>query len=243
MAAAKPITADRTLEYTRHPWGDLLYGTKQQLQALGIGAGLVFPGEDGQWRRKLRTMDPRGFPAEIAICDWHSEEGVFVVRIPLLAAHPCPQWPSALPHAPGVTKCESYWTDIYCGSATALVTAGVVRPGQFPGQPGMRKVRVRILPDGTVLDGPPNANNRAIRGPGGKCVQRTGSDRFRVEEVIAREDGERRQALHKLAVYAWELRVRALPRPAPLNLAPARRAHLQLVWTAPADAPGAEAQP
>ncbi|MFZ3081409.1 hypothetical protein [Rhodoferax ferrireducens] len=41
--------------------------------------------------------------------------------------------------APGVIRNEFGWTDEYIGTAEALVSAGLVRADQLPGQPGMPK--------------------------------------------------------------------------------------------------------
>lgn len=53
------------LELYESDWGDRLVGTKEQLQAAGIGVGVAFPGEPGAQPRQITVLDPRGFKARI----------------------------------------------------------------------------------------------------------------------------------------------------------------------------------
>ena len=46
--------------YEQLPWGDLIYGTKPQIQNIGIAVEMAFPGEPGGPKRLLRVLDPRG---------------------------------------------------------------------------------------------------------------------------------------------------------------------------------------
>src|ERR1035437_8079124 len=104
MADSKPITPTPELEYHQQIWGDYIYGTKNQLQALGIGIGLSFPGEIGGPRRILKALDPRGFLAHIDNASWHGD-GIFCASIPLFEEYPRPE-PMVQPYMPGVTKRE-----------------------------------------------------------------------------------------------------------------------------------------
>lgn len=81
-------------------------------------------------------------------------------------------------YAPGVTDRHGHLT----GSATALIAAGVVQAQHLPGMPGMRKVRVTVLADGTVLEGPTTANTWHHMAPGAKVISRRGRDSFEVFE-------------------------------------------------------------
>lgn len=228
MADSKPITLPPALEYHQPIWGDLIYGTKNQIQALGIGVGLLFPGEIGGARRTLKVPDPRGFAAHIQSASWRSE-GLFSVSIKLFENYPRPE-PMAQPYVPGVTKCEYSYFDEYRGTAEALAALGVIQLNQLPGQPGMRKVRVRILPDGSVLGGPPTANCAETDKPGAKEIERAGAGMFRVRVRVSKEQEQQRDERAKIAEREWEQRILALPRPAPLSkeraVILARRAHL-----------------
>ena len=215
MADSKPTIRTPVFEYRQLIWGDLIYGTKDQIQALGIGEGLSFPGEIGGPRNTLKVPDPRGFPVWIKDASYHGE-GAFVASIRLFEECPRPE-PIAQPYAPGVTKCEFSYFDEYRGTAEALAACGMVRLNQLPGQPGMRKVSVRILPDGSVHGGPPTAYCAEAKAPGAKLIQRAGVDMFRVEVRITPEQCQQRQEHQEIATREWEERIRALPRPAPLT--------------------------
>ena len=235
MADSKAITRAPAVEYHQQIWGELIYGTKDQIQALGLGVGLSFPGEFGGPRKTLKVTDPRGFLARIEISSWHGE-GTFLAKIPLFEEYPRPE-PMAQPYVPGVTKREGSWFDEYCGTAEALAASGLVQLNQFPGQTGMRKTRVRILPDGSELGGPSTANCAETKNPGAKIIERAAVGIFRVRVRVAKEQEQQRDERRRIAELEWELRIQALPRPAPLseNRAgiPVRRTHLKLVWSAP----------
>lgn len=235
MADSKPITLTAPLEYKQLIWGDLIYGTKTQIQSLGIGADHLFPGELGGPRRTLNVPDPRGFLATINSASW-SGDGRFSVSIPLFEEHPRPA-PIARPYVPGVTKCECLWRDEYVGSAVALAALGLVQPNQLPGQPGMRKIRVTILPDGSVFGGPPTASCAEANKPGARKIERVRANIFCVSVRVTAEERQRRGEREEIAEREWQWRLQKLPRPAPLNeeraAILAQRTHLRLVWSAP----------
>lgn len=232
MTDSKPITPAPAVEYRQCIWGDLIYGAKEQLQALGLGVGLPFPLEGS--RCTLKVSDPRGFTAHIESASWRSE-GLFSVSIPLFEDCPRPE-PVPQSYAPGVTKCENSRSDEYRGTAAALAAAGLIELDQVPGQPGMRKVTVRILADGSVLGGVPTANHSNIREPGAKEIERAGAGRFRVRVWLTEEEEQQRDEREKITVGKWEQQILARARPAPLNegraVILARRSHLKLVWSA-----------
>jgi len=68
--------AERELEYNLQPWGDMIHGTKEQLQSIGLGAGIPFPGEAGETRKKIKVVDPRGFTAMIDRATYR-DDGIF----------------------------------------------------------------------------------------------------------------------------------------------------------------------
>jgi hypothetical protein len=118
--------------------------------------------------------------------------------------------------APGVTLRESTHSDIYVGTADALVTAGLMKADQFPGQPGMRKVVVTIFADGTLPAGAPTVKHRRAMEAGAKRIQRASRTTFSVRVIIAQEDRVRRAESIERADQEYETRMRALPRPPPL---------------------------
>ncbi|MBW8364714.1 MAG: hypothetical protein K0M39_09175 [Rhizobium sp.] len=202
------------LEYDQRPWGDLIYGTKEQLQSIGIAAGMAFPGEPDGPKRSLRVTDPRGFITKVEDSSYKGE-GIFSASISF-PGRDCPEYGPVTDFAPGVSKRETPWGDIFTGSAESLSSAGLVRRNQLPGQPGMRKVTVTILPDGSLPKGAPTANHREYREPGTIRVSRKSKALYEVCVRVSDEEEQRRCDEHSRAEREWENRMMSLPRPAPL---------------------------
>lgn len=203
------------VRYTECEWGDLIEGTKEQLQALGLGIGLAFPGEVGGPRFDLNVRDPRGYSVKISNRYHRDERYTAYVTFPNWPARPnAEEW---TPNANGVKKREYTWFDEFLGSAQALADAGLVQVDQLPGKPGMRKVRVTILPDGTLPIGALTANHRAARLPGARWIERASASSYRVNVVVTEDERQRRRAAGEIADRAWKQQVRALPRPARLQ--------------------------
>lgn len=197
----------------RWDWADAYGGTKAALQALGIGVGEAFPGELGCHLR-LRTKDPRGYDVKVT----HWLKGLF------LAVVSFPGWPESPSRdvswsdpIEGVRRRANLWHDEYRGRAEALAAAGLVHIDHFPGKPGMRKVRVQVLPDGSVLGGPPTAVCPATRLPGARCVERASASTYRVSIVVSEVESERRIAEFDRRSREWLAEVESLPRPARLD--------------------------
>jgi len=224
------------LEYTLLPWGDLIYGTKDELQALGLGQGMAFPGEPGGPRRRLAVTDSRGFPCKIARAD-HCGVGRFSALI-LIPGRERPE-PVLEDYAPGVTLERMVWGDLYCGTPSALIKAGLVSATQFPGAPGMGKTVTKFLSDGTVA---PAGCRLFTLGPGGVSIRRASTRLFSVRVLVDKDEENRRHQEGLAENEDYERRMSALPRPRPLVAADrevaakTRRAQLRLVWSRPAPA-------
>lgn len=234
-------------EYREVIWGDLIYGTKELLQKIGLGVGMIFPGEVDGPPRRLNTIDPRGFRCTIEQC-WYKGDGVFSASIRFPGRNR-PYWLIDWEHfAPGVQRRAMCRHDEFKGTEEDLVAAGLVPAGYFPGLPGMRKMRVTILPDGSLPKGAPTANlNCNERGAGTKCIERISGTKYRVEIDISDELGDKRHEAMKRSDAEWAARMEALPRPpridgslrAALNQdAASRRSALRLVWSRPKFVPG-----
>lgn len=200
-------------EYQQQFWGDLILGTKAQLQAIGIAVGMAFPGETDGPKRCMTVVDPRGFPCRVTPC-------IYKVDVIYSASI---NFPGRKPprrkfddFAPGVRVDRSSYSDEYEGTADALTAAGLVLRGQLPGQPGMRKVRVTILPDGTLPKGGPTANCSEAHDPGAKQIERVSGRTYRVTVVVPHEEQSRRHDEEQRADLEWKDKMRSLPRPAPL---------------------------
>jgi hypothetical protein len=221
-------------EYRQYPWGDLIYGSKAEIQALGIAEGLAFPGELGGPKRTLRARGPRGFVAEIDLA-YDAERFCVHIRMP---GREDPtlrvQWE---PFCEGVQKSSCASWDEYRGTAGALIAAGLARDGQFPGQSGMRKTRVTICADGKVVDGPRNANHpEKARAAGARSIEKCGKSTFAVLVHVGYEEWNRRSKNDQAKRAAWEMRMAVLPRPQPLTAPtgvsrPQKSSHLRLVWS------------
>lgn len=203
----------QNFKYEQTPWGEIIAGTKEKLQSLGIAVGMAFPGEPGGPKRELSVRDPRGFKAKVTSC---TSAGVYHARI-RLPGRERPINFQERTFATGVMVRERSHGDEYIGCAYALVAAGLMQADQFPGQPGMRKVTVTIFADGTLPNGAPNANCSRARETGAKRVQRASKTTFSVSVTISDDVAKSRWAAERTAEDEWKVRMLALPRPAPLS--------------------------
>lgn len=199
-----------TLKYYQYTWGELIYGAKEELQALGIGKGMAFPGEPGGPKRYLRVCDPRGFDTEVK----RHFDDIYFASISFPGRERTPEPRTTV--APGVRRRSYHWCDEYVGTAEALAAAGLVRKDQLPGQPGMRKHRVTVFPDGTMPTGAPTVKHRQAYMPGAKTIERASKTTYMVRIVVEEKEASRREEAEKRADQEYEERMRALPRPAPL---------------------------
>ena len=242
MAYKAELNRDQSVEYREYDWGDWIAGTKEQLQALGLGTGKAYPGEAGCQKRKLTVHDSRGYSAEISCNDY--KNGIFAARI-FFPHWPQRPYPDFLPAFLGVEKREHHRFDEYIGSAEALAVAGLVHVEQLPGQPGMRKMRVTIFPDGSVPSGASSVNHPEARLSGAKHIERAGERGYRVRINVPEEEKIRRLTTEQAAVEAWEHEIRMMPRPPRLRDTIAsvlsntaivsgnqpKSGHLRLVWS------------
>lgn len=205
------------IRYTECTSGDQIEGTKEQLQSLGLGVGLAFPGEVGGPRIVLKVRDPRGYPVMISKRGRNDDRYIACLTFPDWPARPDPYRWMAIGIGIGLKKREYTWFDEFIGSAEALVSAGLVRSEQLPGRPGMRKVRVTILPDGSMPSGAPTANNPEAKLTGARWIERASASSYRVRIVVAEDEKGRRERAERVAYDAWLQLVRALPRPARLQ--------------------------
>lgn len=63
----KILAAKQATRIDAWPAGETWRGSKAQLQASGIGVGIAFPGEPGGNRRRVQTMDSRGYVTRISV--------------------------------------------------------------------------------------------------------------------------------------------------------------------------------
>jgi hypothetical protein len=248
--AERDSTSRKPFEYMEFPWGDLITGSKEELQLCGLGVDMAFPGEPGAPKRKLTVIDPRGFKAEITAPSYNCT-GVYsaFIRFPDRTTE---DEENEHQIAPGVTVNHYVGGNAYRGSSADLVAAGIVPEGRFPGLPGMQKIRLRVLPDGTIPNKLPNANYDRSEPPGTRLITKMGKDRFWVMVTIDELASESRREASLHARQAWEARMAAMPRPPRIDgalravsdrAAAERRAQLRVVWSKPRFVPGFNPMP
>lgn len=201
-------------------WGDVIYGTKEQLQALGLGIGRAYPGEVGGPVRSLSVIDPRGLKARIEA--WVDSDQ-YVASIPFPWLPERPGFHREVGEVfPGVLLRETRFSDDFTGSPEALVAAGLISAGQFPGLPGMRKTVVTVYADGTLPTGSPHRKDPRARQPGSREVTRfKGQGQFCVSIRIPESESEERSRAFRTAENDWLLDVRRFERPPRLAPMPA----------------------
>jgi hypothetical protein len=199
-------------DYTQLFWGEMIVGTKVQLQALGLGVGKAYPGEPGAAKRSMHVFDPRGLRAQIQV------DGPDTFRVSI--SYPwLPERPRviAVEYAPDVLKREETYGDLFVGSRAALVQASLVPGDCFPGDPGMRKCKVTINPDGSLPKGAATAYNALAYKPGAKQISRAPAGRFEVLVNIDGAERDRRRQLESQMQREWETSAAGIPRPSPLD--------------------------
>lgn len=219
-------------QYQQCLWGDLIYGSKTELQALGIAEGQEFPGEEGGPKRRLKVIEPRGFACEIGR---FTGDGIFMAKIPF----PGRERPESFPEtdlANGLRLRKVIWGDLYRGPATTFIAAGMIDPMQLPGANGGREKSVLIHPDGRIERG---KFCKGLSGAGAKAIRlERGGDVSLSIHVDATEEYSRYERQQSIELDYLQ-RMRALPRPAPLIAkarqaeALARRSAIRLVWAKP----------
>jgi hypothetical protein len=137
---------------------------------------------------------------------------------------------------------SAWWFDEYVGTAEALAATGLVSTEQLPGKPGMRKVVVTIYQGGTIPTGPTNLSISSRRDPGCKWIKRASKTTYRVCVAIGKEEQAKRKERDEIEDREYDLRMKALPRPAPLvrqlseqseHAVQECRANMCLVWSRP----------
>lgn len=199
-------------EYHHTIWGELIYGTKEQLQALGIGIDAQFPTTE---RRRVKVKDPRGFMTNIRFSP-DMGEGIYSASVHFPGRERADEgWTQ---YAPGVRMRDYSWFEEYTGTGEALAAAGIVQAENLPGQPGMGKVQVTLFPDGTRQT---SRNGHRKQQPGHLTINRVSRSKFTVQVRLSDEEGELRREANARRNDAWERKMAALPRSAPLTpLAP-----------------------
>lgn len=233
----------RPFEHRRWDWGETFSGTKAQLQCVGIGVGLAFPGEPGGAKRAMTVSHSSGLRVQI-----ERRDDQYVGWMPYRDKRRIEAFrrrSRTEVFAAGVRLYKAPWGwDVYTGAASALIAAGLVVEAELPGQPGRGIRSVSFWPCGEQPKrGCPTPAHRM---PGYRTVTLVGKDRYRVEIRISEEEEAKRDRQRDLdrtedaradavARSEYLLKESRQRMPAPAAAAPRQCAarHLRLVWSAP----------
>ena len=184
------------LRHTIDEYAECWEGTKAQLQAIGLGVGLRFPGEPGASDEDLHCNCPLGFAFRIYRPTYERAKaaaGIFTARSGYGSTERSK--PQYVAHAPGVLRevwtPESWWssTHRYSGTADALLAAGIVPAMKyFPRQPRANSVRASYRTDWSPAT---NANGQRLAA----TIQKQGKHRFSVEVPVSEQEEKRRREL------------------------------------------------
>lgn len=199
------------MKYETYFWGEMITGTKGELQCFGLGVGRAFPGEPGGPSRCLKLRDTRGFKVEITRI--RNGDSIFEARINFEGLPPCPATPRT-DEGHGVTLARESWGDVYEGTSEGLRQLGLVAPEHIPGAQGRRRSVVLVLPDGIVFDGIDRDSRKDMIGS--RRIEPAGRGRLRVTVAIDAEEAEERRHMMTIRDAAWRHELEARPRPAHL---------------------------
>lgn len=202
----------QVLEYVHRPWGELIYGTQQQLKALGLGIGMSFPIAD---KKNILCEDFRGFRTKICLSEFMGK-GVYCASISFPGREKTHEyfWE---PFAQGVELQRGGYLDEYKGDAISLIAAGLVDSDCFPGEPGMGKIQVTLDAEGNIC----RFNGRKLKDAIGRItIKKISRKSFIVSVVIPESISKIRRSEYMRKDEEWESRMRLLPRPRSLIAIP-----------------------
>lgn len=211
MAIGNSTGSSFKIEYTHCSWGELICGTQEQLQSIGIGKDESFPDTK---RKKVTCVDPRGFPVEIKLYS-NKGDGIYSAKIALPGREPSFSVEQWVPFSPGVKMRASWHRNVYRGTEFALCAAGLVQSHQLPGKPGNNKCAVTIYPANNASSSKEGSKKRG-KPEGTICIKKISESLYEVDVVISDEESARRNGKHNAETQAWERHVDSLPRPRPL---------------------------
>lgn len=167
-------------------------GTKQQLQAVGLGMGMAFPGEGGA-QDDLNCKCPLGFDVRIYLPTYdHAMAAARIYRAQSWYVQGIEEKKQYVQYAPGVRKevWTCFWLDVYVGTAEALVVAGLVPDLRyFPGQPGANKIQASYQKNWGPATCASNRNGIVT------IRKRGNSGQFVVQVSVTKEEEGRRRGL------------------------------------------------
>ena len=246
-----PIVPATVLRTKGHPlarmhcrWGVAFLGSKEELLSAGFGVGAIFPGEPGGNKKKAIFPACNGFAkVEVCLCEGNSWLGE-----PLQSAQPNYEISAfyiddedrvkrefePVPDMPDVLLYRDVRSDVYRGTAHALIAASLINASQLPGQDGTGKIRTTFTNNGVrVKSGSKNNDhegNRTVTAVGKffEVAVRVSDEEYEIrwsawmEKMRVRESDMDR----KIAEYLQRIAV-------PSTVATSRnRSHLKLVWSA-----------
>lgn len=243
-----PATALRTIGHPlarmHFDWGVIFLGSKDELQSAGFGVGSIFPGEPGGNKKKAILPACNGFAKiEARLSEgesWLGEPSQSTLPNYKISASYIDDEAGfkrkfeAVPDMPAVLLYRDSRTDVYRGTAQALIAAFLIDASQLPGQDGTGKIRTTFTKNGVrVKSGSTNQDRE-----GNKTVMAVGK-LFEVEVRVSDEEYEIRHSgymeksrvkeserARKIAKYLQKI---ALPQTVVTSRT---KSHLKLVWSA-----------
>lgn len=251
LARSRPPTMPAMALRTKgHPlarmhcgWGVVFLGTKDELQTAGFGLGAIFPGEPGGNKKKAVFPACNGF-AKIKVClsegkSWLGEPSQSTLpnyEISALYVDDDARFKRKFEQVPGMPAVLLYRdirTDVYRGTAKALIAASLIDASQFPGQVGTGKIQTTFTQNGARVKSGSTGQDRE----GNKTIKAVGQF-FEVEVRISDEEYEIRYSCwvkkwraeesergQRIAEYMQKNAIQ------PTVVTSRTKSHLRLVWS------------
>lgn len=225
-------------------WGVIFLGSKAELQAAGFGVGSIFPGEPGGNKKKAIFPACNGF-AKIEVClskgeSWLGDPSQSTLPNYEIRASYIDDEAGfkrefeAVPNMPAVLLYRDSRTDVYRGSAQALIAAFLIDASQLPGQDGTGKIRTTFTKNGVRVKSGSTSQDRE----GNKTIKAVGKF-FEVAVRVSDEECEIRyrdymeKSRVKDSERAWKIAEYLQKNAVPQTVVTSRtKSHLKLVWSA-----------
>lgn len=163
MPATVLRTKGHPLARMHSNWGVIFVGSKEQLQSAGFGVGAIFPGEPGGNKKKATFPACNGFAKiEVRLYEgnlWLGAPSQSVLQNYEISAsyidvdNRFKREFEPVPDMPEVLLYRDIRTDVYRGSAQALISALLIDASHLPGRAGNGKMQTTFTRSGDRIRG------------------------------------------------------------------------------------------